>query len=266
MGLAAGVTGALRLPPANTARTDASHFMMARAERLHSDPRTGVRSGTRESNEAWRWTEEEPGGDTRTRREAVSPEAAQRAGRVWDQFAAASRSSVSLTDPPTHTHMLSHTDTDPTYKCAQCIQTCTNPAELHTHTHTWPHAHTHHPLATSTLVTHNPSSITLMAICHFPRILMLSSRITLAPTGIVLHPQSTRAHTPPAVTPWLSHTPEMDGWDQSVIGASYAGWEVGPSLCDGMSDGQMGGMDACTQLLRINLWLDGKTEKTRTTI
>lgn len=29
-GLAAGVTGALRLPPANTERTDASHFMTAR--------------------------------------------------------------------------------------------------------------------------------------------------------------------------------------------------------------------------------------------
>lgn len=37
LGLAAGVTGALWLPPAKTARTDASHFMMVRQKVFFSD-------------------------------------------------------------------------------------------------------------------------------------------------------------------------------------------------------------------------------------
>lgn len=39
LGLAAGVTGALRLPPVNAARTDASHFMAreARGGGFHPD-------------------------------------------------------------------------------------------------------------------------------------------------------------------------------------------------------------------------------------
>lgn len=171
MGLAAGVTGALRLPPASIARTDVSHFMVVRRgdftltqEKLS---RRVYRSQTKPGG-GWRG----PRGEKWNWCVYISPAASQRIGRGCDQFAAATRSSFSLTLIPLthtqfHTRIPSHTDTDPTGKRAHSYSTYKHTLIHHSCTHmvTCPHTLTPTP---TTLVTHNPSPITLSPSVTFP--------------------------------------------------------------------------------------------------
>lgn len=75
-------------------------------------------------------------------------------------------------------------------------QTRTNPTSMHAHGY----RHTPTPHPPTTLVTHNPSPITLSPSVTFPRFALLSSHITLALTCTLLPHQHTLSHTPPAVS------------------------------------------------------------------